>query len=87
MPEVTRIMIATHQHAGLAGAPGDAHDREDGGAQVYQEHDCLDAARGDAHIRNDVDPSWAGWCVMVAEAGPGDFPEAAMNFPFLLLKH
>ena len=55
MPEVTRIMIATHQHAGLDGAPGDAHDWDDGGAHGDQGHDCSDAARGDAHDRDDVD--------------------------------
>ena len=55
MPEVTRIMIATHQHAGLDGAVGDAHDWDEGCAHAYQGHDCLDAARGDAHDRDDVD--------------------------------
>ena len=55
MPEVTRIMFATHQHAGLDGAPGYAHDWEEGGAHAYQGNDCLDASRGDAHDRDDVD--------------------------------
>ena len=55
MPEVTRIMFASHQHAGSDGAPGDGHDWDDGGAHDYEGNYGLDAARADAHDWNDVD--------------------------------
>ena len=55
MPEVTRIRFATHQHAGLDGAPGYAHDWEEGGVHAYQGNHGLDASRGDAPGRDHVD--------------------------------
>ena len=51
-------MITTHRHAGLDGAPDNAHDWDDGGAHAYQGHDRLDAARGDAYGRDDVEKFW-----------------------------
>ena len=71
----------------MDGAPGDAHDWIDGGTQGYQGHDCWMRPVAMLMFGMMLTDRARDGVLILAGAGPSDFPEALKKFCSLPLRH